>query len=179
MTSRILHGTKAHNHRIRQFLNRISAALRDYDSLQNASIPTPGVDQRKVPKDVLDSFSHDPSAVTSSTRRLRGWRAVEDIDQRVFRQRTILRAFINSTAEDSLNRGCLLDEPIENTLQALTEIEAHKAEIAQGADEVANALESVEKEYAVVKQNYNDTVSRVSIVYPEVHDFITTRLIMY
>jgi hypothetical protein len=178
MTFRILHDTKAHNHRIRQFLNRISAALRDYDSLQNVSIPTPGVDQRKVPKDVLDSFSHDPSAVTSSTRRLRGWRAVEDIDQRVFRQRAMLRAFINSTAE-SLNGGCLLDEPIENILQALTEIEAHKAEIAQGADEVANALESVEEEYVRVKQNYNDTVSRVSTVYPEVYDSITNHQPMY
>ncbi|KJA25846.1 hypothetical protein HYPSUDRAFT_134350 [Hypholoma sublateritium FD-334 SS-4] len=168
----ILQEISAHNHRIRQFLNRISNGLRDYDALQQASVTIPGVNQRSIPKDVLDTFSHDPSAVTGSTRRLQGWRAVEDIHQRIHRQRSILRAFLHSADEDPPKPGCLLDDPIENILRMLGDVEIHKDEIDHGNEEVAKILSSVEKQYAEVKEIYNETASRVSTIYPELSNII-------
>lgn len=167
-TFSILQEVSGHNHRIRQFLNRISSGLRDYDSLQHASATTPGVNQLTIPRDVFDTFFHDPSAVTGSTRRLRGWRAVEDIHQRINRQRSILRSFLKSPEERPDKPGCLLDDPVDNIIRALGDIEIHKEEIDRGNTEVANVLLSVEKMYKDVKDSYNKTASRVSVLYPEV-----------
>ncbi|KIM47778.1 hypothetical protein M413DRAFT_439448 [Hebeloma cylindrosporum] len=163
----LLHDTIAHNHRIRQFLNRISAAMKEYDALQISSFGSRGINQPPIPKELLEAFVHDPSAITGATRRARGWRVVEDIHERVHRQRHTFRAFIDSFAEDTSNQGCRLDDSIDGILQALEELELHRAEIVLGAEAVANLLESVQENHGNVKDNYNSTVSHTSVVYPE------------
>lgn len=167
----LLHDTVAHNHRIRQFLNRISAAIKEYDALQISSFGSRGINQPAIPKELLEAFVHDPSAITGATRRARGWRAVEDIYERVHRQRHTFRVFIDSFAEDPSNQGCRLDDSIDGILQALEELELHRAEIVLGADSVANLLHSVQDIHGNVKDNYNSTVSHASVVYPEVCPF--------
>lgn len=167
----LLHDTVAHNHRIRQFLNRISAAIKEYDALQISSFGSRGINQPAIPKELLEAFVHDPSAITGATRRARGWRVVEDIYERVHRQRHTFRAFIDSFAEDPSNQGCRLDDSIDGILQTLEELELHRAEIVLGADSVANLLDSVQDIHGNVKDNYNSTVSHASVVYPEVCSF--------
>lgn len=163
--------TSAHNHRIRQFLNRISNGLKEYDSLQSAERKITGVNQRKIPRDVLETFGHDPSAVTNATTRLRGWRAVEDIHQRVYRQRATLRAFLDSVPQEPSNEGCILDQPIEILLQDFSELEYYKDKIIREAVDVERVLADVQAEHSKVKEEYNVAVSHVSIVYPEVSMF--------
>ena len=166
----LLQESIAHNHRIRQLLNRISTAVKEYDAIQNVAFHILDIDQHCMPRDVLEAFGHDPSAVTGSTRRLRGWRAVEDINQRLTRQRDVLRAFLSPLAENVSARGCLLDESIVNLSQALDYLDGCKDAIALRAASVLNLLNSVQDVHADVKENYKSTISRASVVYPEVGD---------
>lgn len=160
----------AHNHRIRQLLNRVSAAIKEYDAIQNLAFHILDIDQPSMPRDVLEAFGHDPSAVTGSTRRLRGWRAVEDINQRLTRQRNVLKTFLRPLAENVSARGCLLDESIENMLQALDYLEGCRDAIIPRVVSILNLLNSVQGVHADVKENYKLTISRASVVYPEVGD---------
>jgi len=125
-----------------------------------------------MPRDFLEAFAHDPSAVTGFTRRLRGWRAVEDINQRLTRQRDVLKTFHCPLAENVSARSCLLDESIEKLLQTLEYLEDRKDAIALRAVSILNLLNSVQELHADVKENYKVTVSRASVVYPEVGDIV-------
>lgn len=142
--------------------------MRDFESLQHTAMPSQGIQKLNIPKDLLEAFGHDPSAVTGSTRRDRGWRAVEDIHRRVHKQRGVFRAFINSFTDYEVGKGCSLDDPLEGLVEALQQLEQFKEEIAKEADDVNNLLNSVQTIHGQVKDNYNTTVSHVSIVYPEV-----------
>ena len=153
-------------------LNRISAAVKEYDVIQSVAFDALAIDQPCMPRDLLEAFGHDPSAVTGSTRRLRGWRAVEDINQRIIRQRNVLKTFHSPLAENASTRGCLLDESIENLLQALEYLEGCKDAIALRAVSTLNLLNSVQGIHADVKESYKMTISRASVVYPEVSDII-------
>ncbi|KAF8167673.1 hypothetical protein B0H34DRAFT_682662 [Crassisporium funariophilum] len=165
--SLLLQDSIAHNHRVRQLLNRLSAAVKEYDSIHNSAVQALGIVQSNLPKDLVEAFGHDPSAVTGATRRLRGWRAIEDIHQRVLRQRKTFQAFNLPVSEYDAKHGCLLDEPIDKILRALEDLERCKDAIASQADAVMNLLKSVQAVHAEVKEDYNSTVSHVSVVYPE------------
>lgn len=142
--------------------------MKDFDSIQSTVMRSQGILKLEIPKDLLEAFGHDPSAVTGPTRRDRGWRAVEDINQRVEKQRSVFRAFIQSFIDHEVNQGCVLDEPIDNIIEALESLQLHKTEIEREAESVSGVLESVQNVHTGVKENYNSTVSHVSIVYPEV-----------
>ena len=75
---------------------------------------------------------------------------------------------MHSTDEDLPKPGCLLDDPIKYIIRMLGDVEMHKDEIDHGNEEVTKMLSFVEKQYAEVKEIYNETASRVSTVYPEV-----------
>jgi len=161
----LLQESIAHNHRIRQLLNRVSAAIKEYDAIQNVAFHILDIDQPCLPRDVLEAFGHDPSAVTGSTRRLRGWRAVEDINQRLTRQRNVLRTFLRPLAENVSARGCLLDESIDNMLRALDYLEDCRDAIIPRVVSILNLLNSVQEVHADVKENYKLTISSASVVY--------------
>ncbi|KDR85432.1 hypothetical protein GALMADRAFT_234305 [Galerina marginata CBS 339.88] len=168
----LLNETVAHNNRIRQFLNRISAAMKDFDSIQNTSMQNQGIQKISIPRDLLEALGHDPSAVTGATRRDRGWRAVEDIHQRVHKQRNVFRSFLDSFAGHPTSQGCQLDVPLEGIIEALEQLQQHKAMISEEADKVSELLSSVQDLHTEVKGHYNSTVSHVSIVYPELSTII-------
>lgn len=141
-----------------------------YESLQASQDPPPGVNQRRIPKNVLETFSHDPSAVTRATSKFRGWRAVEDIHSRVLRQRDTLRDFLQSDLPDPANEGCILDQRIEKLFEELSDLQLRKEEISQFAETVETLLKHVQETHVEVKEKYNYTVSHVSTIYPEVCD---------
>ncbi|KAH9486529.1 hypothetical protein JR316_0000594 [Psilocybe cubensis] len=150
----------------------ISAAMKDYDTIQNTSMHSQNLTKLQLPKDLLEAFGHDPSAVTGATRRDRGWRAVEDINQRVEKQRSVFRAFIQSFTDQEVSRGCIMDEPMENIVEALASLQFQKTEIGRQAEKVSSVLESVQNIHTSVKENYNSAMSHVSIVYPELSHIV-------
>ncbi|RXW19155.1 hypothetical protein EST38_g6682 [Candolleomyces aberdarensis] len=169
---RILEEAHAHNHRTRQMLNRISAAVREYDAIQNAALKTPGIPHLPLPKELVEAFSHDPAAVTGATRRLRGWRAVEDIHQRVLRQRQTFKSFLSTRPTQASDPVQILDAPISTLMETLDVLETQKDEIVSTAANLAELLHEVQEVHRNVKRDYNTTVSRTSVVYPELSHIV-------
>jgi hypothetical protein len=150
---------------------RIASALKDYDSLHSNLMKSLGLPYRSLPHELLETFSHDPSSVTGNTRRNRGWRAVEDIQTRLDRQRETFRTFRSVAAESGilLELTTHLDEPILPLLQALDELESHLTMLASKASEVEEMTTSTKNLHALAKAEYNSTLSHTSVVYQEVY----------
>lgn len=129
-----------------------------------------GVAQLSLPQDVLEAFNHDPSAVIGSTKRYKGWRAVEDIHDRITRQRQTISSFIASIPGDPtpLSTKNVFEDPISAILESLRELEGQRDEIAHEAETVAEALQCVKGIQSEVKREYNETLSHTSLIYPEV-----------
>lgn len=157
-----------HNSKIRQLLNRISTSMKDYNSLQNLVQDNMRVILPDIPKDLVDAFGHDPAGVTGSTRRMQGWQAVEDIHQRVQRQRRIFQSFFETFQEPLPNNSCPLDKPIETLEGLLQALTVQNAEIVSDAETVSELLKVVQEVHGEVKDDYKKTVSHVSVVYPQV-----------
>lgn len=166
---RLLDDLNSQNTRVRQTLNRVANTIREQDALHASFTAMLDVPHVGMPQDVLDAFGHDPAAVTGSTRRLRGWEAVEDIYLRVLRQRDVLRRFIYSVEEKTPGpMKSVLNHPIASLTRALEDITVQHEEITVKAQEVAKVLQSVKALHADVKAEYNETLAQTSVVYPEV-----------
>jgi hypothetical protein len=156
------------NQRIRQALQRVAAGVREYDLLRTNLMKSLGVPHRSIPTELLDAFSHDPAAVTGATRRWRGWRAVEDIHNRITRQRETFRVFLTMSQDRFSPPDSVFDRPIATLSQTLETLEGHREANVAKAREVTGLLTSVKGIHASVKTEYNDTLSHTSVVYPEV-----------
>jgi hypothetical protein len=170
---RLLDDAMSRNHRIRQALQRVAAGVREYDLLQTNLMKSLGVPHRSIPPELLDAFSHDPAAVTGATRRFRGWKAAEDIYNRVTRQRETFRLFLSMSHDGFSPPGSVFDEPIAALSHTLESLENHRETAVNKAREIAGILTSVKGIHASVKTEYNDTLSHTSVVYPEVRFFVS------
>ncbi|KAF6766629.1 hypothetical protein DFP72DRAFT_867164 [Ephemerocybe angulata] len=170
--ARLVEEANVHNQRIRQTLNRISAAVREYDAIQASALKTPGIPHLPLPKELVEAFSHDPAAVTGATRRLTGWRAVEDIHQRINRQREIFQSFLSQPPSEPSDSIHILDSPISQLVESLNVLETEKDEIMTTATNLAELLQKVQAVHRDVKSEYNQTVSATSVVYPELSHII-------
>jgi hypothetical protein len=161
------------NHRIRQLLNRISNAVREYDTIQTTTVPSLGLPHDALPRELLDAFGHDPAAVTGATRRFRGWRAVDDIQNRLLRQQEVLETYLAQPGSDISISQSVLDNPIASLVECLDTLESHRHKITRRAAHVVETLKSVQNAHAAVKEEYKHTVSHTSVIYPEVshHNF--------
>ncbi|KAG6840917.1 hypothetical protein C0991_003259 [Blastosporella zonata] len=166
---RLLEQTTATNHRIRQLLNRVSGGIREYDAVQSNAMGSLGIAHVGLPRELVDAFGHDPAAVTGATRRFRGWKAVDDIQYRLLRQREVFRLFLSRAQTEVPQSKSVLDDPISSLVQSLKALESHSQRIAGRAFEVGEALKTVQATHDAVKTQYNKTLSRTSVVYPEVH----------
>ncbi|KAJ8516133.1 hypothetical protein ONZ45_g6520 [Pleurotus djamor] len=165
---KLMEELNAQNTRVRQTLNRIATIVREHDTLQGNLMNMLGAPHTGMPPDVLDAFGHDPSAVTGSTRKLRGFRAVEDIHNRVLRQRRVLEQYIYSADEKTPGPiRSVLNDPIMSLTRSLGAITAQHEEIVVKAHEVAKVLKDVKALHGEVKVEYNDTLAHTSVVYPE------------
>ena len=168
----MLEDTEEQNRRTRQLLQRVGANIREYENVQSSLAML--LDQPHVPisQDVLDAFSHDPASVTSGTRRLKSWRAVEDIQDRINRQRDTLHAFVASinASKDDVGSGSVFEEPIQSLSESLEKLEQRRQDIAHKAEQVAETLARVKDVHSSVKNEYNEVLAHTSLVYPEVRD---------
>jgi len=142
--------------------------MKDFDSLQNITPENVRGMLPAVPKELVEAFGHDPAGVTGPTRRLQGWRAVEDIHHRVHRQQHTFKSFLDTFDEQPLSGQCALDKPIEILEILLDELENEKAEITANAESVSQLLKATQEVHAKLKDIYNKMVSHVSVVYPQV-----------
>lgn len=157
-----------HNHRIRQILNRISIGVKDYDAIQRKTMSILGQRQQVLPKDLVESFGHDPAAVTGLTRRLKGWRAVEDIHQRLVKQRQIFSAFIAFETHRTFDHESILDDKVSRLTQNLSVLEERREELTKRTEDVESLLQAVQKYYESAKTDYDKSVALTSNLYPEV-----------
>ncbi|KAF8078854.1 hypothetical protein FPV67DRAFT_82266 [Lyophyllum atratum] len=165
--ARLLQETTSHNHRVRQLLNRISVGIRELESVQSNAMTSLGIAHIGLPRELIDAFGHDPAAVTGATRRFQGWRAVDDIQHRLFRQRDVFQAFLSRANCDSALPKSVLDDPISSLIQSLAALEEHSQKIAGRAMEADEGLKTVQATHDAVKKSYKETSSRTSVVYPE------------
>ena len=172
---RLLDEVAANNHRIRQLLNRVSNTVREYDTTQANAMNLLGITHTGIPQELLDAFGHDPAAVTSATRKFKGWRAVDDINNRLLRQREVFEEFLaQSESEPSLPQS-VLDNPMASLSVCLDALERHQQQITRQATRVLETLKAVQTMHAGVKEEYKVTLSRTSVVYPEVNVYVRTR----
>ncbi len=170
---RVLEDTSSQNYRIRHLLQRVCANIREYESVQAGLSNLLGVSYTKIPSEVLDAFVHDPSAITGGTRRTTSWRAVEDIHERIERQRQTLQTFIHSQLSDGeldVPPSQVFDDPIAQLMGALEQLAAQRQELTAKAEEVSSSLKQVKTIHADVKKVYHDTLAHTSLVYPEVRE---------
>ncbi|KAL4241825.1 hypothetical protein ABKN59_000713 [Abortiporus biennis] len=170
----LLEETLQQNFRTRQVLQRVGANIREYESIQSNLAHLLGIPYRKIPHEVLDSLSHDPSSVVSATKRFRGYKAVDDIHERINRQRDILRAFASSISGQEVAPPAqnVFDDSITSLMQALEQLEIHRQHIAREAADVAEALAKVKPMHAVVKKEYNETLGHTSLVYTQISQIV-------
>ncbi|KAI6047966.1 hypothetical protein EDC04DRAFT_2620765 [Pisolithus marmoratus] len=164
---RMLEALKGHNHRLRHRLQRVAVDIREYEILCSNVLPTLGILHRNLPPELLDAIGHDPSSVTGGTRKYRGWQAVDDIHDRVTRQREIIRLFLSAVGEDTFTIPDILDKPITLLTDKLQAIQQVQQPLSEKADDVNKILAEVRSIHATVKKEYNEVVSHTSVVYPE------------
>ncbi|KAJ7161366.1 hypothetical protein C8R43DRAFT_880779 [Mycena crocata] len=170
----LLDATIAQNNRVRQLLNHIAAGVREYDQAQTSLSTLLKVPYTGIPRELVDAFSHDPAAVTGVTRKYKSWRAVDDIYNRLARQRETFREFLSrspdvdcfSTAES------VLADPIIALMESLKTLDSERQDIAQRATEVSHRLKEVQTTHAQVKSSYNGTLSHTSVIYPEISTIV-------
>ncbi|KAF8140623.1 hypothetical protein EV363DRAFT_1393526 [Boletus edulis] len=151
-----------HNHRLRHRMQRVAVDVREYELVCSSVMPSLGI-------------AHDPSAVTSGTRKRQGWRVVEDIHARVLRQREILTSFLSGVKTDtdavSISEN-VLDNPISTLVEKLQALESEREPLQAQASEVSRMLVEVRASHSTVKEEYNDALSYTSVVYPELSHIV-------
>ncbi|KAG8219476.1 hypothetical protein J3R82DRAFT_405 [Butyriboletus roseoflavus] len=157
--------------KLRHRMQRVAVDVREYELVCSSVMPAVGIAYRSLPVELLDAFSHDPSAVTSATRKRHGWRVVEDIHGRVLRQREIVTSFLSGVRTDDDTVSIpenVLDKPISTLMEKLQALESEREPLQEQADKVSRMLTEVRASHSTVKEEYNDALSYTSVVYPEV-----------
>ncbi|KAF7339293.1 hypothetical protein MSAN_02142800 [Mycena sanguinolenta] len=174
LKQQLLEATVAQNTRVRQLLHRVAAGVREYDEAQSSLSRSLTIPYEGIPRELVDAFSHDPAAVTGGTRSYKGWRAVDDIHNRLARQREIFQEFLSRAprADHSPPPESGLANPIAALMQSLKTLESERQEIAWRATEVSHALTAVQSVHAEVKAAYNSTLSHTSVIYPEISTIV-------
>ncbi|KAI0347755.1 hypothetical protein BDW22DRAFT_1424023 [Trametopsis cervina] len=170
----MLEDTIEQNRRTRQLLQRIGAHVREYENVQSRLSDLLGTPYTSVPPEVLDAFSHDPASVISSTKRLKGWHAVEDIHARIALQRETLRNFASSLPRRGIGDGSdtALEDMLGTLSYSLDQLEEHRSRLSDDAEEVDEALVEVKEIHAGVKREYNEVMAHTSLIYPQLSQIV-------
>ncbi|KAF5388468.1 hypothetical protein D9757_004626 [Collybiopsis confluens] len=183
LKSQLVAQYKDSNTRIRSVLNRIAQHIREYEMCQSDFVSTTAglAYMGGLPQDLLEAFSHDPANVTRSTKRLKMYRAVDDIHQRLSRQKAVFRDFLENSGQynQPLQRGQdefpvttdILEEPIESLMQRLKTLEERRIAVISKEKEALEVLKNTQIIHATVKAEYNSTLAHTSVVYPEAGRF--------
>lgn len=152
-------------------LNRVANQVREYEAVQIGLTRALDVSYKGLPQELLEAFSHDPAAVTGATRRSGGYQAVDDIHNRLLRQRQIFQHFLQYETDAGVFPVSdeILTNPVNSLLQSLQSLDDVRKDIWTKSKEVTEVLASVQSIHSQVKAEYNETLSHTSVVYPEVN----------
>lgn len=154
-------------------LQRVGAQIREYENVQSRLSDLLGRPYVSVPVEVLDALSHDPASVIGPTKRYKGWRAVEDIHERIRLQRQTLRDFADTLATtqsgDHYEEDSAFREILASLSDSLEQLHGHRLRLTGDAEEVAEALVEVKESHAAVKKEYNEVMAHTSLIYPQVN----------
>lgn len=124
-----------------------------------------------VPPEMFDAITQDPAAMTGQTRRLKGWRAVEEVHCRINRQREMLLSFATTLTEINNRlprpRG-IFDESLNGLMSSLSRLETHQEDLRKKENAATQTLAHVRELHVLTKMGYNETLGHVSQIYPEV-----------
>lgn len=156
---------------MRQQLQRISTEFRDFAHVQKQLIDLLNMPFPTVSQEVFDAISHDPAAMTGHTRRLKGWRIVEEVHSRINRQQEILSSFA-ATLTDLNGRlprpKGIFDESLEGLMKSVSRLEHHREDLRNKENEATQKLAHVRELHVLTKMEFNDTLGHTSHIYPEV-----------
>lgn len=170
-TLRLLDEASKQNSRMRQQLQRIAAEFRDFAHVQKQLIDLLNIPFPTVPQEVFEAISHDPATMTGQTRRLKGWRAIEEVHCRINRQQEILSGFATTLTEinNRLPRPKeIFDEPLVNLMGSLSRLENHQGDLRKKGSGATQKLAHVRELHVLTKLEFNDTLGHTSHIYPEV-----------
>ncbi|KAF5368531.1 hypothetical protein D9758_002292 [Tetrapyrgos nigripes] len=157
------------NIRTRSVLTRIANGVKEYQKCQAGLMSCLKLPFEGLPRELLEAFSHDPAAMLGSTKRHKGYKAVDDIQLRLQRQRDLLREFIeNDTGSDGfpITRD-ILEDPMLALKQSLETLECEMQSVTEHARRVSEVLKETQSIHASVKTAYNETLAHTSVIYPE------------
>ena len=159
------------NSRIRQQLQRIAAEFRDFAHVQQQLIELLNMPFPTVPPEMFDAITQDPAAMTGQTRRLKGWRAVEEVHCRINRQREMLSSFAVTLTEINNQlprpRG-IFDESLNGLTGSLSRLEHHREDLRNRQSLATEKLAHIRELHVLTKMGYNETLGHTSQIYPEV-----------
>jgi len=171
ITIRLLDEVAKQNSRVRQQLQRTAAEFRDFAHVQKQLIELLNMPFPTVPPEVFNAISHDPAAMTGQTRRLKGWRAVEEVHCRINRQREMLSGFAAALAEINNQlprpRG-IFDESLIGLMDSLSRLEHHQEDLRKKESAATQKLAHVRELHVLTKMEFNETLRHTSHIYPEV-----------
>jgi uncharacterized coiled-coil protein SlyX len=172
---RTLEALKAANMRIKQLLSTASKGIAEYDGLQSSLCDRLKTSYTHLPKDVLDAFSHDPSAVTGNTRSSKGWRAVEDIHKRIMLQRQTLQAFVDAlplaVSSVSLPSEGLYSDSVSTLNDLIEELQSQRQDVKSQVAQFRAMVDRVKELRDQLKPEYERAGKQTSATYSEVSVF--------
>jgi hypothetical protein len=117
--------------------------------------------------------------MTGQTRRLKGWRAVEEVHCRINRQREMLSSFAAALAEINSQlprpRG-IFDESLNSLMGSLSRLERHQEDLRKKESAATQTLSRVRELHVLTKMEYNETLGHTSQIYPEVLPFFQIQI---
>lgn len=163
---------KQHNQRMKYLLQSGTKSFMEFDDIHHFMADKLGLPYTRIPTDVLDAFNHDPAAVTGPTRRLSGWRAVEDIHLRLERQRDTLLLFtsaLSNTIEPmALSSNAIYDEAITTLSDRLDQLHVERSEVLQKVRRTNELVAKVKELRDKLKPEFDEAGRTTSANYPEV-----------
>ncbi|TFK56693.1 hypothetical protein OE88DRAFT_1803363 [Heliocybe sulcata] len=167
--AQMLEDAVAQNTRIRMLLQRVATGVKDYDAVRRQLSELSRTPGESLPQDLIDAFSHDPAAVTGTTRRSKGWRAVEDIHRRLQLQNDVMRSFVvREECRDNMDPAkSLFEDQIKALIDTLHRLEDQRRTIERRAVDISDMLAQVKPIHAEAKREYNETLAHTSVVYDE------------
>ncbi|KAJ3853876.1 hypothetical protein EV368DRAFT_38016, partial [Lentinula lateritia] len=182
LKAQLVASCKDSNAHIRSVLNHIAQHMREYEVCQAGFTAGDGgrSGYTAISPELFEAFSHDPANVTSSTKRLKTYRAVDDIHHRLTRQRAVFAEFLDQNRQrtrthsgsDTLATQDVLKDPIESLLSTLKKLEDHRLGIVRRGKEACEMLRDTQVVHAEVKREYNGTLAHTSVVYPELSQIV-------
>ena len=168
---RLLDEAAKQNSRVRQQLQRISTEFRDFAQVQKQLVELLNMPFPTVSPEVFDAISHDPAAMMGQTRRLKSWRAVEEVHYRINRQREMLSSFAAALTEinSQLPRpGGIFDESLIGLMESVSRLEHHQEDLRKKESAATQKLAHVRELHVLAKMEFNDALGHTSHIYPEV-----------